>query len=101
MKIGHCISLALVEPTDGVNEVGKERTIDLLLAKRMVKKFAKKKGDGRLAGIHRQRVKRIKQASFGDTTKLGGIFSLGLQLEQGKGMKKRVTNTGVTRARYF
>lgn len=101
VKIGHSTPLASIEPTDGVEQVGEERTVHPLLAQGMMKKFAQKQSDGRLERVERKGVQRMEQAGLGNATQLSRVFPLGLQLKQGQRMEKRRTDTAISRARYF
>lgn len=101
MKIGHSTSLASIEPTDGVEQVGEERTVHPLLAQGMMKKFAQKQSNGRLERVERKGVQRMEQAGLGNAAQLGRVFPFGLQFEQSQRMKQGGTNTTPSRARYF
>lgn len=101
VEIGHGTPLASIEPTDGVEQVGEERTVHPLLAQGMMKKFAQKQSDGRLERVERKGVQRMEQAGLGNATQLSRVFPLGLQLKQGQRMEKRRTDTAISRARYL
>lgn len=101
VEIGHGTPLASIEPTDGVEQVGEERTVHPLLAQGMMKKFAQKQSDGRLERVERKGVQRMEQAGLGNAAQLSRVFPLGLQLKQSQRMEKRRTDTAISRARYL
>ena len=101
VEIGYSTPLTSIKPTDGVEQVGEERTVHPLLAQGMMKKFAQKQSNGRLERVERKGVQRMEQAGLGNAAQLGRVFPFGLQFEQSQRMKQGGTNTTPSRARYF
>ena len=101
VKIGERTLLALVQPTDGVHQIGKQGFVGSFFLQGTVKEFGQKHRNGRLIRMVRQRTERIKRLRLADAVQVARGAHIGLQLHYRQGLEEYAPHAALPGAGYL